>query len=150
MAATALCYLAAWGPFCVLCLWEMVVMPQVKSSTHNYIILSSNKCVLSQGDPGSISAGGLLICQDIHSRQSFHLLLHVQGLSQGHMVCLQQVVCLFLKSFSRLVSPLKKAEVRVKRKENFEEEFWAEETDNGDVGADDNCTCGHQPHLLVN
>ena len=33
MAATALSYLAAWGPFCVLCLWEMVVMPQVKSLT---------------------------------------------------------------------------------------------------------------------
>ena len=30
MAVTAMGYLAAWGPFCVLCLWEMIVMPQVK------------------------------------------------------------------------------------------------------------------------
>ena len=73
MAATALSYLAAWGPFCVLCLWEMVVMPQVSKPN---IVSSSN----AQGDPQSISAGSILVCQDLHSREPFHLLLHVEGL----------------------------------------------------------------------
>ena len=29
MAVTASAYLVAWGPFSVLCIWEMVVQPKV-------------------------------------------------------------------------------------------------------------------------
>ena len=102
MATTALSYLAAWGPFCVLCLWEMVVMPKaIESLTGNPVL---KMCSL-QGDSRPISPGGLFVCQDFHSRQSFHLLLHVQGLPQGYMVRLQQVEWLFPESFSRINSP---------------------------------------------
>ena len=30
MAVTASAYLVAWGPFSVLCIWEMVIQPKVR------------------------------------------------------------------------------------------------------------------------
>ena len=37
MAVTASAYLVAWGPFSVLCIWEMVVQPKVSLNHGHYV-----------------------------------------------------------------------------------------------------------------
>ena len=146
MAATALCYLAAWGPFCVLCLWEMVVMPQVKNLQFCNLVLLKKYSVprrsrvnIAWWPPYLPRHPQLSILSSTSSCPRVFVRTH--GLSSTG--CLIVFKVFFKNCFPQ------KAEVRVKRKENFEEEFWAEETNYGDVGADDNCTGGHQPNVLV-
>ena len=92
MATTAVGYFIAWGPSAGLCVWEMVTQPEVGPVDHVVPVVhpftlcprcTSCICIYA-GDSLRVSGHCFTVLQDSHRLQSFHLLLYVQGIQEGH------------------------------------------------------------------
>ena len=71
----------AWGPFALLCVWEMVTQPQDIPAQYRFTVQYSTQY--------TVQVHCLLVLQVSHRLQPGHLLLHVQGLQGGHKECVE-------------------------------------------------------------